>query len=125
MGYLLNHFNRLQPRIIILFQTYSRLSLEKQCPLSHRHSFSQAVLHGIRNTARLVLGMYVVRVTYLWHLLLSVSVLLFFYLGGRMAGFEERTARFRQPAYTQDTKISSNSAQRGEKKIYVITFFIL
>jgi len=59
--------------------------------------------------------MHVSRVAYMWHVLLCVSVLLLFYLGGRMAGFEERTARFRQPAFTSDTRSQSNSAQRGLK----------
>jgi len=51
--------------------------------------------------------MYVSRVAFLWHVLLCVSVILFFYW---MVGFEEATARLRQPAFTV-----SNSAQRGLK----------
>eukprot|EP00092_Neocalanus_flemingeri_P025067 GFUD01027183.1.p1 GENE.GFUD01027183.1~~GFUD01027183.1.p1 ORF type:complete len:525 (+),score=91.97 GFUD01027183.1:151-1725(+) len=59
--------------------------------------------------------MAVPRVAYVWYILLSTSVLFLFYFGGRMAGLEERTARFKQPAFTPDTRGPINSAQRGLK----------
>jgi len=72
-------------------------------------------LHEISSLAGQVLDMYMSRVAYVWYVLLTVSVLLLFYFGGRMAGMEDRTARFRQPAFTPDTRSPLNSAKRGLK----------
>ena len=80
-----------------------------------------AALHDIRSCARLVLGMYLSRVAYVWYVLLSVSVLLLFYFGGRMVGMEERTTRFRQPAFTPDIRGPLHSAQRGKKMNKTLT----
>jgi len=74
-----------------------------------------AVLHDIGSLARLVLDMAVIRFTHVWHILLCATVLLLFYFGGRMAGLEERTSRFKQPAFIPDTRGPLNSAQRGLK----------
>jgi len=73
------------------------------------------VLHERRGCAGQVLDMYVSRVAYVWYVLLSASILLLFYFGGRMAGLEDRTTRFRQPAFTPDTRGPVNSARRGLK----------
>ena len=61
--------------------------------------------------------MYKPRVAYTWYILVSISVLLFFYVAGRMSGIEERASRFRRPAYTSDVKESLHAAQRGEGNI--------
>ena len=82
------------------------------------------MLHERRGCAGQVLDMYVSRVAYVWYVLLSASILLLFYFGGRMAGLEDRTTRFRQPAFTPDTRGPVNSARRGEifnTKYYLIT----
>jgi len=55
------------------------------------------------------------RVGHVWYCVLGGSVLLLFYLGGRMAGLEEGATRFRQPAFTPDTRGPGNLAQRGLK----------
>jgi len=60
----------------------------------------------------LVPRMYVSRLAYVWHVLLCVSVILFFFW---MAGFEGTARRLSQSGFTQDTKDQSNSAQRGLK----------
>ena len=84
----------------------------------------QAVFHIFRSCARLgLLCMDVSRFTCLLYLLLSFSVLLIFYLGGRMSGWEEIVSWSRQPAFATDTRIIANSNQRGGKIIEYISDF--
>jgi len=59
--------------------------------------------------------MYKPRVSYIWYILISISILLFFYVAGRMSGMEERASRFRRPAYTPDMGKPLHAAQRGLK----------
>ena len=107
-----------------IFQRWSKEDLEAEIWFIFRNTLQILLnfLHEIRLLKRLVLNMYKFRLIYIWCILICISILLFFFVLGRMSGMEERASRFRRPAYIPDVVEPIHAAQRGERYMQLFKF---